>query len=304
MMSTVADDKEKKTVLLLFAWALILVVSHLPEIITSELLFGIPDWLDWAKFGAVAFILVLCGLWKTVRPLWQLAVVFLVFQFVLMISSWVETRPGWLNFFHGSDPTFTRVFGESFVRDIFVTLAVIATLWTLKGSRRKFFLVKGEMDAPIEPIPWLGIGKGESWRTFGWIFAGVGGLGVAISVLLSVELSWDVLRGVLPMLPSVLLFSAINSFNEEIYYRTTLLSTLPEHIGKNHALLINAVFFGMAHYLHGTPSGIFGFLLIGFYGWLIGKSLLETKGFLWAWIIHFVPDVFTFASYTLFWVQQ
>jgi hypothetical protein len=26
-------------------------------------------------------------------------------------------------------------------------------------------------------------------------------------------------------------------------------------------------------------------------GWLFGKSMLETKGFFWAWFLHFVSDI-------------
>lgn len=42
------------------------------------------------------------------------------------------------------------------------------------------------------------------------------------------------------------------------------------------------------------PNGIPGVELASFLGWFLGKSLLETKGFFWAWTIHFVQDVFIF----------
>jgi hypothetical protein len=32
-----------------------------------------------------------------------------------------------------------------------------------------------------------------------------------------------------------------------------------------------------------------------FMGWLFGKSMLETKGFFWAWFLHFVSDVLVLA---------
>jgi hypothetical protein len=28
-----------------------------------------------------------------------------------------------------------------------------------------------------------------------------------------------------------------------------------------------------------------------FLGWMLGKSMLENRGFFWAWFIHFVQDV-------------
>jgi membrane protease YdiL (CAAX protease family) len=114
----------------------------------------------------------------------------------------------------------------------------------------------------------------------------------------------DLLVRVVPRLPAVLLFAAVNAFNEEIYFRATLLSTLPQIVGKDHALLINAAFFGLAHYLYGSPPGLVGFLMTGFLAWLIGKSMLETKGLFWAWFIHFLPDVVIFISYAVLWIKQ
>jgi hypothetical protein len=39
--------------------------------------------------------------------------------------------------------------------------------------------------------------------------------------------------------------------------------------------------------------------------WLFfGKSMLETKAFLWPWLIHFLPDVIIFISYALLWMKQ
>jgi membrane protease YdiL (CAAX protease family) len=65
--------------------------------------------------------------------------------------------------------------------------------------------------------------------------------------------------------------------------------------------LINVAFFGLAHWLAGSPGGILGFAMTGFLAFLLGKAMLETKGFLWSWIIHFFPDVVIFFSYALVW---
>jgi hypothetical protein len=44
------------------------------------------------------------------------------------------------------------------------------------------------------------------------------------------------------------------------------------------------------HYF-GTPGKIPGVLLAGFLGWFLAKSIGETHGFFWAWLIHFLQDV-------------
>jgi hypothetical protein len=59
----------------------------------------------------------------------------------------------------------------------------------------------------------------------------------------------------------------------------------------------------MAHYIYGSPPGIIGFLMTAFLAWLIGKSIMETKGFAAAWIIHFAPDVIIFFFYALLWFK-
>lgn len=157
------------------------------------------------------------------------------------------------------------------------------------------------MDAPIEPVRWLGIKQGESWRVFGWIFTAFAAIGVAIPLALSIPLTGEAFSRALPLLPVAILLAGMNAFAEEISYRSSMLSTLVDVVGKNQALLLACVFFGLAHWLYGSPPGLIGFALTGFLAFLLGKSMLETKGMLWAWIIHFVPDIFIFFSYAMTW---
>jgi membrane protease YdiL (CAAX protease family) len=228
----------------------------------------------------------------------------LVFYLALAGSSWLGGTTWWQSRFARPQESFTLAFLGAYLRDLGVAFAVIAGLWLIKRNRREFFLVKGQLDAPIEPVRWLGVRQGESWRTFGWIFAFAAGLGVSIPTILAMQPSTEALVQALPLLPAALLFAAINAFTEETYYRASLLSTLQQPIGRFHALGINVVFFGLGHYLYGSPPGMIGFAMTGFLAFLLlGKSMLETKGFFWAWFIHFVPDVVIFISYAMLWVQ-
>ncbi|MBN2550271.1 MAG: CPBP family intramembrane metalloprotease [Anaerolineales bacterium] len=54
-----------------------------------------------------------------------------------------------------------------------------------------------------------------------------------------------------------------------------------------------AAFFGIFHF-YGVPYGVVGVLLAAFLGWLLGKTMLETRGLFWAWFIHFLQDVWIF----------
>ncbi len=280
-----------------------LAVSDLPDILVVQAGGSVPGWTFWAKAGFLALFLVLTLAWNTIRPLWQYATVFLTLYLSLGLTNLLRETSWFQGAFNYRGVSFLKGYAAVFVLDLIVALSVLAVLWLMKRSRKAFFLVKGRTDAPIEPVRWLGIKAGESWKLFGWIFAGVAGLGIAVPTVLGIAPSGETLLKALPLLPAALLFAAVNAFTEEAYYRCSLLSTLHEAIGKTHTLLLTVVYFGLAHWLYGSPPGLIGFLMVGFLAWVMGKAMLETKGFLWPWFIHFVPDVVIFFSYALISVQ-
>jgi len=98
---------------------------------------------------------------------------------------------------------------------------------------------------------------------------------------------------VVPILPSILFYAALNSFNEEIIYRSPLLATLEPIGGSRQALWMAAYFFGIAHYF-GTPGGILGSMASIFMGWILVKGMVETRGLFWTWWIHFLSDIAIF----------
>lgn len=298
MQQPVEIDQHRRS-LLITAWVSILLVSDLLDVLFNQY----SAWLLPAKLGIAACVLVLCLSWKRLCPLRPYAAVMVVFFAALNLSEWVRTAPWWENLIPEDRITFALVYVRPFIRDTGVTLIMIAALWLIHRRREAFFFGLGQLNAPIQPIRWLGIRAGESWRTFAWIFGGCAALAVAIPTLLIQRPSLTVLAQAAQWLPVAILLAAINAFNEEIYFRSSLLSTLPQVIGKEQALLLNAAFFGLAHYLYGSPPGILGFLMTGFLAWLMGRAILETRGLLWAWLIHLLPDIVIFTSYAIGWVQ-
>jgi len=293
---------DKKT-LIFAAWLSILLISDIPDILCNSILKEVPVWLFWGKIMFLALFFVLCTFWIRVRPLRPYVFVMLIFFLALALSEQVRNSEWWAGLISESETSFFLTYLRPYLRDIGVTLIVIFSLWLVKRRRSDFFLVKGQLNAPIEPVRWLGIHAGESWRKFGWIFAVIAGIGVAFPTMIAMQPAWQELIRVIPLLPAILVYAAINAFNEEVYFRLSILSTLHQVIGKNHALLISAGFFGLAHYLYGSPPGMIGFLMTGFLAWLLGKSVLETKGLFWAWLIHFLPDVVIFTSYAIAFVR-
>ncbi len=294
----------RKPLLLSVAWISILLISDVPNTIWHGLFQQVPNWMFWGKVGVLGLLTVVCFAWKHLRTLRQFAVVMLVFYLALAASNYVGNIPAWKGRFAGPQVSFTAGYMGVYIRDAGVALTVIISLWLMKRHRAAFFLTKGQLDAPIQPVRWLGIKSGESWRTFGLIITGIASLGTMGACAYGLPLSLSLIERSLALVPAGIMFAAINAFNEETYYRATLLSTLHEVIGTKHTLLINAFFFGMAHYLYGSPPGILGFSMAAFLGWLLGKSMLETKGIGWAWIMHFVVDVIIFAAYAVQWVAR
>lgn len=287
----------------LAAWAAMLAVSDLPDILISRLGAAPPSWLPWAKVAFLALFLGLTLLARRIRPLGQYAVALLALFLALKLtgllrmSDWFQAR------FNAPGVPFFKGFAALMVLDMLVALAVLAVLWLMKRDRRAFFLVRGDLRAPVEPIPWLGIKKEESWRAFAWIFGASAALVVAVPTFLAAAPAAATLLRALPMLPAAVLLAAVNAFTEEAYFRCSLLSTLHGVIGRGHTLALILVFFGLSHWLYGSPNGIIGFAMTGFLSWIMARAMLETRGLLAPWIIHFLPDVVVFFSYALAFVN-
>jgi ABC-type glycerol-3-phosphate transport system permease component len=68
---------------------------------------------------------------------------------------------------------------------------------------------------------------------------------------------------------------------------------LEDIIGGKHALYLTSLYFGIGHF-YGVPSGVIGIILSSFLGYILGKSMLETRGFFWAFSLHcFFPHKMT-----------
>ena len=285
------------------AWAVMLIVSDLPDILIAWQGGAVPSWMFWAK---VAFLAVFFGLTRAIRfirPLWQYVLALFTLFLALGMTGLLRGTAWFQGRFNYPGVPFFKGFAAVMVLDILVALAVLAVLWGMKRDRKTFFLVRGQMGAPIEPIRWLGIGVGESWRTFTWIFAGIAALAVAVPTVIGIAPSGSTLLKALPLLPACILLAAVNAFTEEAYFRCSLLSTLHDLIGRGHTLGLILVFFGLSHWLYGSPNGPVGFAMTGFLAWIMARSMLETKGLLSPWLIHFFPDVVIFFSYALAYVK-
>lgn len=288
------SESRTQKYILATAWGVILTLA-LYKIILQEIFhYTVSENL---QYGIAALIVVagfaLTSLWKTIRPLRRLFGLFIV----LVGAQWlVYTRVDQLPIYHTwlRNPSFNIYMLAELSLNLIVTLTIIAFLFILRMKRQVFFLARGDVAAPVEPVKWLGVKPGEKWNTFGRSFAIYLSLGTLAFLVIAGRPPLDIVIRALPFLPAVLLAAALNAFNEEMTYKASFLAVLVDVVGRQQALWLMAAYFGIIHF-YGIPYGIIGVLLATFLGWLLGKSMLETRGLFWAWFLHFLQDVLIFS---------
>jgi hypothetical protein len=271
------------------AWIATLAISTLPNIILREIFGARTDWVPTAKFVVIATFLLLSLVWRGARPLRAYFLTLLTFYGAGRAFREVYRSPAWTAWFHANALFTHEMLGAQILR-LSTAAAVIAMLRLIGLRRKELFLTRGHLSAPAEPVRWLDIRPGATWNRLGVTFSVISCLGTS-SFLFSVgKPAAGGFSGLLPLLPAILGFAAMNAFSEEVTFRSAVLATLPESLGKQPRLILTASYFGLAHYW-GVPYGPVGVVLSGLLGWLLGKIMLETKGFFWPWLIHFLQDV-------------
>lgn len=135
-----------------------------------------------------------------------------------------------------------------------------------------------------------------SWNSYGSIVLIGFTLGTALLMSLGVvSQHGSINKYFFSLLPLVLLFSATNAWSEEIFSRFVIVAGLYGKIKPVTICWISGILFGMPHFF-GTPSGLFGVIMSGLLGWLLARSLIETKSMGWALLIHFLQDVVIFGA--------
>jgi len=281
--------------LIITAWVFLLFASTLPRIVLQEIF----KYQVSANLGAIVAGMVVCigfiltFVWSAVRKLRPFFVLFMV---LISVEWFIYTKVNQLSFYQSwlNNPSFNVfMLAEQSLR-LMVALVVIVVLFVIRKSAGAFFLVAGDIKAPVEPVGWMGIKQGERWNIVGRNFALIISSGTLLFLILAGRPPLDIIARALPYLPAVLLAATLNAFNEEMTYKASFLSVLEGAVGRDHALWLMAAYFGIGHF-YGVPYGVIGVLMAGFLGWFLGKSMLETRGMWWAWFIHFWQDVLIFA---------
>ena len=301
MMKNSATNSRRGVVIV--AWIATLLASSLGIILWRELGGREPYWWPWIHAIGLIVVFSLTLIRANLKPLRSFVLILLIMFFFGFGGGWqfgaipfVRSSSLWINW-ESQLPWSLSAIATHLLR--LSPALVILSFLLLKGRKRQdFFLTKGKIDAPVEPSKLLGMKKPESWTRIGTIFAITFATVTFIYLMLSSTPSLDATIKALPLIPAALLIAVIIAFNEEFTLRAAPISELLSAVGKKQALVITTVLFGLGHF-YGIPSGLLGVLLASFLGWFLGKSLLETKGFIWAWLIHFLPDAFIFTFFAI-----
>ena len=292
-----AHRQAQRLSVLAFAWTVTLAASELPFILFRELTGSAPAWLVYAKLALLAGAIVIAVVWRASRPLIPYFILLIgVNALPLLIGDlWIQTQLS-RALTTGQNAFVDRLAVQQSQR-VAIGLLMAGLAWRLLRRRSAFFFQLGNPAAPAMPIKWVGLMGTGTWKRRG------PAIGIALSAGV---IAFSVLAGgapltnldkALPLLPFILLFAAANAFGEEMIYRAPELGALQPVVGGGQALLMTALLFGIGHF-YGVPYGLLGVAMSSIAGWLLGRSMLETKGFLWAWLIHFLMDVciFTFIA--------
>ena len=280
------------------AWIAVILTSNLAIILWREIGPGEPLWWPWVHVAGLLMILSATVIVQGLRPLREFVLILLSIFLLGYGAGWnfglipyIRDSTFWIDW-TGSLPA---MLSAVMIHVLRLTPAFfVLILLLVRGLRRSdFFLIKGNIRAPVEPSKIIGSKESDLWTKIGPIFAVIFTV-VAFIILLG---NWEQPAGPIPSLlvviPVAMVIATMNAFNEEFTLRAAPLSVLWDRIGKEQALLLTTFYFGLGHF-YGYPSGVIGILLAGFLGWFLGKSMLETKGFFWAWLVHFLPDVIIF----------
>jgi len=280
--------------LLILGWIVVLLLS-IPQIILDLFGWDVPDgplgysWIGWIRIVLLTGLWILSWLWPKVKPLGGFILALLAFFAAKMfLEPLVFERAFWTNWLNGSSWGVWVIANRLEKRLIPVALMAL----TLIGSgigRRELFLVRGDPSAPASPTRLLQGNKTMPWNRVirGWLPYFV--IIITAVLVFQIRPNLDQLSRALIFLPAILLAAVINALAEEFIFRSMLLARLEHVIGAQGAIWMTTGLFGLMHYF-GEPGGPFGVLLAGYLGWLAAKTMIETRGFVWALVVHTLGD--------------
>ncbi len=266
------------------AWAAV-IASTLPEIVWRESGHEISVWWTGGE-SLLVLLAAFAAIW--VEPLRKIA------RFLIAVSI-LNFAWGYLSPTLAALPAVLAVTdhvswgARLFLARTFTLSGALLVSFTLIGSgitRRDLFIAWGNPAAAAQPTR-------IRWSWLGPIFIVVFALALAPYLYLTVHPNFRIGGRIVRTLPWSFAVAALNAASEEFQFRCVLLAHLKGVFRSSENILLTAAFFGIGHY-YGQPSGTLGVVMASFAGWIWARSMIDTRGCVWAFIIHMVQDIVIF----------
>ena len=271
-----------------------LLVSRLPEIIARDVLSLDVPWMAWGTVALTIALWIVARTTAILRPLERYLAVMVAVTLAIAVIPVILASSVWTGLVPASTNEVVVLLAT---RVLYAGLAVAVLAWTLAlgASRQEAYLQVGDLNAPTRSR--RKSGDPLRWRRFGPI----------MFVFLVLLMGWfggpllpdriD-LGAALPFIGIGLVAALLNAFWEEAVFRAAPLSMLQRAIGPGMGVLILALWFGLGHYYGGIPNGPMGLIATGAVAILLGRAMIETRGFVWPLVLHFAIDavIFTFIA--------
>ena len=281
---------------LILSAGLLLVGSDFATILAREWVGSVPVWLAAARSVVLGLAALVLWRWGKLRVFAGLALVLLV----IVLAQFAVGAAGIRHALQGltaMDGGLFDVISLGIAQKALIAVPVAAVLLVVcRGPANAYFGV-GRLSAPLGRMALLRLGgDGLRWHVLAPVAALLIALGTFAGVLVTVfdGGSAPQMQYLLPMLPAILLLAALNAFLEGVIYRNAICGPLRGVLPTGTLALFAGVFFGVAHY-YGAPSGVAGVMLASMLGWFLCRAMIETRGFLLPWGIHFVQDIVIFS---------
>jgi membrane protease YdiL (CAAX protease family) len=249
----------------------------------------IPIGAAAADLGSIALLLGLAQVRPGLRPLRGFLLAVTAFAGGEFAIYFVQRTAAW-NSWAGRNSEAHLVFAEALLETIPCALMAV----TVIGSgltRRDLFLARGDLGRPALSIR----GRLISWRRLmpiaTLLFAGP----LALQLSVTVRPHADLFGRAVTALPEALAFAAFNAAQEEFRFRAVFLARLDPLLGAGRAMLMTSVIFGIGHWF-GHPSGPSGVVLAFVAGWVLARSMVKTRGSMWAWAVHAAEDFLIYGA--------
>jgi hypothetical protein len=141
-----------------------------------------------------------------------------------------------------------------------------------------------------EMRPFFAQSGGGRWESDGWY------LGLIMVAIVGVVTFFQFLPGGFMFhwvsVALVVPFAAMNAFIEETIFRLPYVTMGDNDTNSRlYGLIMASGVFGVMHFWGAAPTGFIGAIMSAFLGFVLAKSMQETRGFYWAFMIHFMLDL-------------